>query len=223
MTKSQFKLVGSDICPFVQRIRFLLEIKSISYEVEFIDLLQKPEWFLRVAPLAQVPVLIHDNVAIFGSDVILSYLDDLTGNELYSAEVLLRAREKTLIEVSSKALISQWDMCLAKDQIEYDKAKNELLARLTWIEKELSCLQQIEESAVSMMDIALAPLLQRLKIVGHQLGTEYFHNAPFLTASFKKATESEAYLKSADDDLSNRIFRKVINSGGVFTIPVINP
>ena len=71
------KVVSFKICPFVQRVTALLEAKRIAYEVEFIDLSDKPDWFLEISPNAQVPVLITDEgKALFESDAIAEYLEE---------------------------------------------------------------------------------------------------------------------------------------------------
>ena len=40
------KVVSSTICPFVQRVTALLEQKKIPYDIEYISLLDKPDWFI---------------------------------------------------------------------------------------------------------------------------------------------------------------------------------
>jgi glutathione S-transferase len=40
------KVISFKICPFVQRVTALLEAKNIAYEIEYISLSNKPQWFL---------------------------------------------------------------------------------------------------------------------------------------------------------------------------------
>ena len=42
------KIVSFKICPFVQRVTALLETKGVDYEIEYIDLSNKPQWFVTV-------------------------------------------------------------------------------------------------------------------------------------------------------------------------------
>jgi glutathione S-transferase len=44
------KVVSFKICPFVQRVTALLEAKNIPYQVEYISLSDKPQWFLDISP-----------------------------------------------------------------------------------------------------------------------------------------------------------------------------
>jgi glutathione S-transferase len=43
-----FKLISSATCPFVQRSAITLEHKHVPYEIEFVDLANKPQWFLEL-------------------------------------------------------------------------------------------------------------------------------------------------------------------------------
>ena len=42
------KLFSSPICPFVQRVKAVLEAKKIPHDVEFIDLMNLPDWLLEL-------------------------------------------------------------------------------------------------------------------------------------------------------------------------------
>ncbi|GAL22560.1 glutathione S-transferase [Vibrio maritimus] len=47
------KIVSFKICPFVQRVTAALEAKQIPYEIEYISLKDKPQWFLDISPNAK--------------------------------------------------------------------------------------------------------------------------------------------------------------------------
>jgi glutathione S-transferase len=73
----QLKLVSFDICPYVERSRIVLLEKRLPHEIEFIELANKPAWFLEVSPMGRVPVLLVDGRPIFESMVINELLDEL--------------------------------------------------------------------------------------------------------------------------------------------------
>ncbi len=52
------KIVSFKICPFVERVIAALESKGVDYEVAYISLKEKPQWFLDISPNGQVPILI---------------------------------------------------------------------------------------------------------------------------------------------------------------------
>lgn len=41
------KIVSFKICPFVQRVTGALAAKGIPFEIEYISLKDKPQWFFR--------------------------------------------------------------------------------------------------------------------------------------------------------------------------------
>src|SRR6202008_2031079 len=78
--------------------------KSVPFEGEYVDLPNKPDWFLAMSPLGKTPVLDVDGTAIFESAVILEYLEDSQVNPLHPADALKRAEHRSWIEFSSASL-----------------------------------------------------------------------------------------------------------------------
>jgi glutathione S-transferase len=66
------KIVSFKICPFVQRLTALLEAKHIPYDIEYISLSDKPQWFLDISPIGQLPLFVTEGgTALFESDAIV--------------------------------------------------------------------------------------------------------------------------------------------------------
>ena len=70
------RLISHDLCPYVQRAAISLSEKGVNFERTYIDLANKPDWFLAISPLGKTPVLLADDVPIFESAVILEYLEE---------------------------------------------------------------------------------------------------------------------------------------------------
>lgn len=74
------KIISFKICPFVQRVTALLEVKGVPYDIEYISLKNKPIWFQEISPNGQVPVLVTESSqALFESDAIVEYLNEIYG------------------------------------------------------------------------------------------------------------------------------------------------
>jgi glutathione S-transferase len=71
------KLVSFELCPYVERSRIVLLEKGVPHDVEFIDLANKPAWFLAISPMGRVPVLLVDGRPIFESMVINELIEEL--------------------------------------------------------------------------------------------------------------------------------------------------
>jgi glutathione S-transferase len=73
----KLRIVSFDLCPYVERSRIALFEKGLPHEVTFIDLKDKPEWFLKISPMGKVPVLLVDERPIFESMVINELIEEL--------------------------------------------------------------------------------------------------------------------------------------------------
>lgn len=82
----------------------MLDEKVIRHRRSYIDLADKPDWFVAVSPLGLVPVLETKGPALFESQVIAEYLDEITRGSLYPADPLVKARHRSWIEYGSQTL-----------------------------------------------------------------------------------------------------------------------
>ncbi len=89
---TKFKLCSFKTCPWVHRAAIVLQEKNIDYDIEYIDRDNRPDWFLAISPHSKVPVLIVDeDRALFESNAIAEYLDEVTEPQLHPADPLDRA------------------------------------------------------------------------------------------------------------------------------------
>jgi len=134
----EFHLISHDLCPYVQRAVIVLTEKNIAHRRSYIDLGDKPEWFLRLSPLGRVPLLQTGNQVLFESQVIAEYLDEITPGSLHPSDPLEKARHRAWIEFGSEVLKSIGAFYNAPDQAEFATAQAALMGRLSRIEGELS-------------------------------------------------------------------------------------
>ena len=88
----KFKLCSFKTCPWVHRAAIVLQEKDIEYDIEYIDRDNRPEWFLAISPHSKVPVLIvNEEIALFESNAIAEYLDEVTEPRLHPGDPLDRA------------------------------------------------------------------------------------------------------------------------------------
>jgi glutathione S-transferase len=100
------KLVSFDLCPFVERSRIVLLEKGVPHEVQFIDLRNKPPWFLTISPMGKVPVLVCDDQPIFESMVINELIEELyPAPRMFPEAPLKRAVARGWIVFANDALM----------------------------------------------------------------------------------------------------------------------
>ena len=111
MATAYYTLISFDICPFVQRSVITLEEKEVEYEIKYIELENKPDWFLAISPFGKVPVLQANDTVIFESAVINEFLDEVVpGKRLHPEDPLKRAHNRAWIEFTSSLLaeMEEW-------------------------------------------------------------------------------------------------------------------
>lgn len=91
----RLQLVSFELCPYVDRSRIVLLEKEVPHEVTFIDLANKPDWFLAVSPMGRVPLLLVDGTPIFESMIINELVDELYPEPpLFPKDPLARAASR---------------------------------------------------------------------------------------------------------------------------------
>lgn len=92
---SKFKLCSFRTCPWVHRAAIVLQEKGVAYDIEYIDRDNRPDWFLKISPHSKVPVLIVDGgTALFESNAIVEYLDEVVEPRLHPADPIKRAQNR---------------------------------------------------------------------------------------------------------------------------------
>jgi glutathione S-transferase len=167
MTKP--KLISFKLCPYVQRAVITLKEKNVEFDIEYIDLAQKPDWFLKISPLGRVPLLIAEGEVLFESAVINEYLDEAFSPKLHPESLILKAKNRAWIEFSSGILIDLYMLTTVQSEQDYKKFKNNILDKLTRLE---SILPDPIDSKIffngnnfSLVDASVAPLLQRIQFL----------------------------------------------------------
>ena len=163
----KIKLVSFALCPFVQRSVILLQKKQIDFELEYIDLEDPPEWFLRLSPTGKVPLMLVDGEVLFESSVILDFLDESYAPRFHPVDNLKRAQHKAWIEFSSSLLMSQYGMALAPDRDAFELKKREFETDLQRLAEPLEAGLFGETGSFTLVDAAFAPLFMRLEYLAH--------------------------------------------------------
>ena len=83
--KKAIELIGFELRPFMQRASIILHEKNIKYTVIYIDLLNKPDWFLTLSPLGEISLLKTEGNIIFKENVICEFLNDEFLPDLHQA------------------------------------------------------------------------------------------------------------------------------------------
>lgn len=166
MPKYQF--ISHDLCPFAQRSRVMLHETGVAFDLEEIDLKNKPGWFVELSPTGKVPTLVVSTddggqVVLFESLVINEYLDEAAGAPMLPRDPLAKARIRAWIEYSTALLQDCFALTAAKDEDALAPIIERVTTKLDRLETEVGSGPFYLGEAMSLVDAAFVPALQRLK------------------------------------------------------------
>ncbi|OAP41352.1 glutathione S-transferase [Sinorhizobium glycinis] len=158
-------LISHHLCPYVQRAAITLHEKDVPFERVYIDLANKPDWFLKISPLGKVPLLSipQDNgeAILFESTVICEYLEETQpGPKLHPADPLTRARHRGWLEFGSSILGDLWVYETTQDAETLEAKRNTLRTKFATVEADLGHGPYFARAGFSLVDAVFAPIFR---------------------------------------------------------------
>lgn len=205
MSYPQLHLISHKLCPYVQRARIVLAEKQIPHQVEFIDLSDKPDWFLRISPLGKVPVLCVDGQPLFESAVIAEYLDEISPGSLHPARPFAKAHNRSWIEFASVTLDSIATFYRAPDERAFSAAAATLRGRFELLDEVLGAGPWFNGAAFSLVDAAFGPVFRYFEVIGEYGDFGFFDHLPRVE-SWRRALAARPSVRNAIvDDYHERL------------------
>lgn len=165
-----YDLISNYLCPYTQRAAILLAEKDVTFGRTYIDLANKPDWFLQVSPLGKVPVLRAGDAAIFETSVICDYIEEAEpARPLLPSAALDRARERGWAEFASAVIADVFGFYTAPDEAAFERKCADLRAKFGWLERNLGKGPYFAGTRFGLVDAAFAPIF-RLFDTFDQLG-----------------------------------------------------
>lgn len=164
-----------------------MRAKDVEFEVTYINLQDKPDWFLEISPHGKVPVLKVDNDILFESNAIAEYLDEVVEPRLHPADPIKRARNRAWTDYTR-------DFASALSAIHYAKTREDMEKAVAEAPKKLAPVEQslAEERGndgpyfngpdLCLVDAAYAPFLQRYTFVDRVLQNDVLKDFPLIRA-----------------------------------------
>jgi len=203
-------LVSHHLCPYVQRAAIVLSEKGVAFERVYIDLGNKPDWFLKTSPLGKVPLLSvpqNDGDAIlFESAVICEYLEETQpGSKLHPADPLTRARHRGWMEFGSSMLSELWVYETTQDTETLERKRDALKAKFATIEAELGDGPYFAGAAFSLVDAVFAPIFRYFDVFDRISDMGIFDGLPRVRA-WRQALSARPSVKTAvTEDYAERL------------------
>lgn len=202
-----------------------MRAKAVDFEVTYIDLRNKPDWFLEISPHGKVPVLNVDGQPLFESNAIAEFLDEVVPPRLHPEDPVKRARNRAWTDFVP-------DFAKGLSGVYYTKSRDDLEAGLAEAPKVLAKLEEaigVERGndgpffnglEICLVDAAYAPFLQRFTMVEAVAQTGLLDGFP-LVAAWRDALLADARVTdsvapSFADEFVASLKRRGFYVGGLF-------
>lgn len=190
------KLVSHYLCPYVQRAIIALSEKQVPFEKEYIDLGDKPDWFVKKSPLGKTPLLIADDAAIFESAVIVEYLEDTQKNPLHPEDALERAQHRAWVEFGSSILSDIAGLYSAKDKAGFDQQIAKIKDKFARLEPVLADGPFFAGEKFSVVDASFGPIFRYFDVFDEIEDFGFFVDLPKVRAWRAALTERPSVMNA---------------------------
>lgn len=161
--RSVMTLFSDATCPYSHRVRIVLAEKNITVEIVNIDPDNKPEDLIDLNPYQTVPTLVDRELVLYGSRVIMEYLDERFPHPpLMPVDPVSRAKARLMMYRIDKDWYSLLTEIETKGEKNAVKAKKALRDSITSSAEVFGAFPYFLSEEFSLVDCYVAPLLWRL-------------------------------------------------------------
>jgi glutathione S-transferase len=182
-----YHLISSLTCPWVQRSVIMLRVKQVDFDVTYINLREKPDWFLEISPHGKVPVLKVGDDVLFESNAIAEFLDETFEPRLHPADPIKRARNRAWTDFIPDFAKGLTNINYAKSPEEVAEAVTVASGRVARIEAAIARERgndgpYFNGERISLVDAGYGPFFQRFRIADSSLKTGLLDKFPLVKA-----------------------------------------
>lgn len=161
--RSVMTLFSNDSDVYSHRVRIVLAEKGINVDIVSVDPDDLPEDLIDLNPYNSVPTLVDRELVLYGSQVIMEYLDERFPHPpLMPVDPVSRATNRLMLQRIEQDLYSQFDIVQSGSEKASAKAKKELRDSLIMASPIFEQKPYFLSDEFSLVDCALVPLLWRL-------------------------------------------------------------
>jgi len=165
----------------------ILRAKHIEFDVTYINLRDKPDWFLKISPHGKVPVLVVEDRPLFESNAIAEFLDETVAPRLHPSDPFKRARNRAWTDFVPDFSKAVSKFTYGKSQEDIDEGLEIAPKRFERLEEALENEREGEgpyfnDDQLCLVDAAYAPFLMRFSLAEEVLQTGVMNNFPLLKA-----------------------------------------
>jgi len=205
----------------------VLRAKDVEFQVTYIDLREKPGWFLEISPHGKVPVLSVGGRPLFESNAIAEYLDETVPPRLHPEDPFKRARNRAWTDFVPDFSASLGGVYYAKDETALAEGIETARGRLAKLEEALARERDndgpyFNGAELCLVDAAYAPFLRRYALVETRLGCGLLDEFPLVRA-WSDALGADERVTGSVADTFEREFVVALHRRGAMVAPRFGP
>jgi len=194
--RSIMTLFSNPNCIHCHRVRIVLAEKGINHEIIEVDAAHPPEDLAELNPYGSTPTLVDRDLVLFGSQVIMEYLDERFPHPpLMPVDPVQRARSRLMLHRVEQDWYTLVDEINTKGEKAVAKARKELRESLSLIAPVFGQTPFFMSEDFSLVDCAIVPLLWRLP----QYRIELPEQAKPIMEYAERLFERDSFQKSLSD------------------------
>jgi len=201
----------------VQRAVVLLNEKGVAFDVTYIDLKHKPQWFLRISPLGKVPALRVGQTVLFESAAICEYLDEVHPPSLHPAEPLQRAVNRGWFAAADKLFGSLHRLTRATAAVDYEQARQKVRELLLRLEEPLPEEEGpfFNGTNFALVDAAFAPAFMRIALLENLQPMGLLEQMPRVRRWSEALLARESVTKSVVPEFADLLHDQLAAAGSI--------
>jgi len=169
---SELQFYSNDVCPFAYRVRLTLAEKTIEHTSHTIDLLDIPDWYYKISPTGNVPLLKHGDKIVWESNVINEYLEEVYPEiPLLPENPVERAHARIWIEYCNTTFQPNYcGLVFELDESKHEAIRTVLHESLKYIDDGLSKTAPDHYwlgEQLSLVDLAYYPFFEHAPVLSH--------------------------------------------------------
>lgn len=183
----------------------VLRAKEVDFEITYIDLRNKPDWFLKISPHGKVPVLVVDDEPLFESSAIAEYLDETVSPRLHPEDAIKRARNRAWNDFVPDFARGLSGVSYAKDEEGMQEGFKMARQRLDRLEGALATERDndgpyFNGDQLCLVDASYAPFLHRFSIIEQIIKSRLLEDYPLVQTWTDALMSSDCVTKSVADE-----------------------
>ena len=205
----------------MQRAVIVLRAKQVDFEVTYINLRDKPDWFLEISPHGKVPVLQVDGEPLFESNAIAEYLDETIEPRLHPEDPIERARHRAWTDFVPTFSGGLGGVYAVQDDAQRAKAMTVARQRLGKLEEAIAGNRErggsgpyFSGAELCLVDAGYAPFLQRFHMVEPIIESGLLDEFPRV-AAWTEALVADSRIQNSVPENFTELYLKQIAARGL--------